>query len=368
MPTHVENNQAAEDTGEISINFAEIFQALKKYRISIALISFLFAGIGAFYSLTLNNEYLTEVKLLPEADSKMGGAAGGLGGLSSLAGLAGINIGGGGGGADALQPAMYPEIAQSIPFLQELAKAKIYNPKRKRFETFASFYALDNRNAPIQLFEEDKKSAIKDMEDINLPAGSIGQDMVNINKKDAATLSALKSSFTVEVDKKTFLIKIAATTVDPVVSASIANLVQNQLTKYVTRYRTEKVRTEMAFLADRQAEARKRYDQSLFTLSNYKDQNRNVFLNVAKDQGKKLQYEVDLAFNIYSSLTTQLSETKIKVQKETPIFKILEPAQIALRKTGPKRSLITLGALFLGLFVSLIYVFFKSVNLKELLS
>jgi uncharacterized protein involved in exopolysaccharide biosynthesis len=89
---------------------------------------------------------------------------------------------------------------------------------------------------------------------------------------------------------------------------------------------------------------------------------------VAKDQGIKLQYEVDLAFNIYSNLTSQVTETNIKLQKETPIFKVLAPAQVPLLKAKPLRSLITLGSMFLGLFISLIYVFFKSVNLKELLS
>jgi uncharacterized protein involved in exopolysaccharide biosynthesis len=119
---------------------------------------------------------------------------------------------------------------------------------------------------------------------------------------------------------------------------------------------------------DRQAEARKRYDQSLFTLSNYKDQNRNVFLNVAKDQGKKLQYEVDLAFNVYSNLTNQTTEAKIKLQKETPVFKVLAPAQIPLKRSSPSRSLITLGALFLGLFVSLIGVYLKTANFNEILA
>ena len=163
-------------------------------------------------------------------------------------------------------------------------------------------------------------------------------------------------------------LSITCTLQNPVIAANLTSIVQSQLTKYIVNYRTEKVRKEMEFLISRQSEAKKRYDQALFTYSNYKDQNRNRFLNVAKTQEKKLQYEVDLAFNLYSSLTSQLSEAQIKVQKETPIFKVLEPAQVPLSRSSPKRSLITIGAMFIGIFVSLVIVFFKSVNLKELLS
>ncbi len=355
-----------EDSGEISINFSEIYSAIKKYKISITFIAFIFTAIGAFYSLTMNSEYVSEVKILPEIDSKIGGSGGNLGGLSSLAGLAGVNIPSSMSSNDAIQPAMYPEIVQSIPFLKELAGSNIYNPKKKRLQKISEYIAEDNNNAPIQIF--DSKPRIENgVEYIRLPDGAISAEMINLNPMETQILLILKNSIVVEADKKTNLIKITSTAFNPVIAANLSDLVLNQLTHYIIRYRTEKVRKELNFLTKRQAEARKRYDQALFTLSNYKDQNRNVFLNVAKDQGKKLQYEVDLAFNIYSNLTSQLNEANIKLQKETPVFKVLAPAQVPLQRTSPKRSLITLGSLFLGLFISLIYVFFKSVNLKELL-
>ena len=361
---------------EISINFGEIWRALLKYKFVIAITALLFAILGALYSLTLNNEYEASVKMVPEsADSKSGGG-GGLGGLSSLAGLAGINIGGA-SGTDAIQPAMYPNIVESIPFLQELINAKIYNPKIKKWQVLKEYLKEHQSNAPIKLYDSEKLEEERakkelsdtDLKDLNIPS-SPGQPLgfINIDLKEVNILNKLKSYIKVEVDKKTMLMTITCTLQNPVIAANLTSLVQNQLTRYIVNYRTEKVRKEMDFLTSRQAEARKRYDQALFTYSNYKDQNRNRFLNVAKTQEKKLQYEVDLAFNLYSSLTTQLSEAQIRVQKETPIFKVLEPARVPLSRTSPKRSLITIGAMFIGIFVSLVIVFFKSVNLKELLS
>ena len=363
---------------EISINFGEIWRALLKYKFLIAITALLFAVLGALYSLTINNEYEATVKMVPEsADSKSGGGmAGGLGGLSSLAGLAGINIGGA-TGVDAIQPAMYPNIVSSIPFLQELVNAKIYNPKIKKWQVLKDYLKEHQSNAPIKLYDSEKLEEERakkelsdaDLKDLNVPK-TPGQtiDFINIDLKEAQILKKLKSYIQVEVDKKTMFLSITCTLQNPIIAANLTSLVQSQLTRYIVNYRTEKVRKEMEFLILRQSEAKKRYDQALFTYSNYKDQNRNRFLNVAKTQEKKLQYEVDLAFNLYSSLTSQLSEAQIKVQKETPIFKVLEPAQVPLSRSSPKRSLITIGAMFIGIFVSLIIVFFKSVNLKELLS
>ena len=363
---------------EISINFGEVWRALLKYKFLIAITALLFAVLGALFSLTINNEYEATVKMVPEsADSKSGGGmAGGLGGLSSLAGLAGINIGGA-TGTDAIQPAMYPNIVASIPFLQELINAKIYNPKIKKWQVLREYLKEHQSNAPIKLYDSEKLEEERakkelsdaDLKDLNVPK-TVGQtiDFINIDLKEAQILKKLTSYIKVEVDKKTMFLTITCTLQNPVIAANLTSLVQSQLTRYIVNYRTEKVRKEMEFLTSRQAEARKRYDQALFTYSNYKDQNRNRFLNVAKTQEKKLQYEVDLAFNLYSSLTSQLSEAQIRVQKETPIFKVLEPAQVPLSRSSPKRSLITIGAMFIGIFVSLVIVFFKSVNLKELLS
>lgn len=357
-----ENN--IQETGEISINFGEIFKSLKNNSLLILLISVIFTGIGGLYSFTLDNEYESVAKVLPESTANSG-LSGNLGGLSSLAGLAGISIGNGQSNGDLLTPGLYPNIIQSSPFLRELIVQKLYNPKTKSWGTVKDYLNQDNSNAPILFFKEKKSTKVLDKV---IPLRGMSSDLLALSPAEANAMGILKTAIKIETDKKSPAILISAKFNDPLVAANMTSLIQNQLTKYIISYRTEKSRKEMQFLQARQNDARKRYDLALFSLSNYKDQNRNVFKYVARDQEKKLQYEVDLAFNIYSTLSSQLTEAKIKIQKETPLFKILEPAQVNPSKVGPNRTLITLGAMFFGLFISLIIVFFKSVNLKELLS
>lgn len=50
---------------------------------------------------------------------------------------------------------------------------------------------------------------------------------------------------------------ITCTLQNPIIAANLTSLVQNQLTRYIVNYRTEKVRKEMEFLISRQSEAKK---------------------------------------------------------------------------------------------------------------
>ncbi len=362
--SNLENNQI-EDNGEISINFGEIFRTLKSYRILIATCAVLFAALGAIYSLTLPNEYSSTAKLLPELDAKSGGASGG---LKSIAGLAGIDLGGGSTSGEAIRPDLYPNIVQSAPLLQEVLKAKIYSTKHKKWQTVLDFLSEKQDSAPIDLGEDPKEEdVLSDVKLDKVPSAALSADLMKLNKKEQAAINKLRSSVVLEIDKKSGVISLTTKLTNPVAAANITSLIQHYLTKYVTDYRTQKARQELSFLEKRLSESRARYDQALFTLSAYRDQNMNLFLNVAKDREKKLQYEVDMAYNLYTTISGQYEESKVKLHRETPVFKVLEPAQVAVQKDGPKRSLITIGFMFVGIFFSLIYVFFKTVNLKELL-
>lgn len=187
-----------------------------------------------------------------------------------------------------------------------------------------------------------------------------------LNKQQLLSLADLKEKITASLDKKSGVISMSAKMPDPIVAASLVKFSQDYLTKYVIGYRTEKTKNDVVFLQARVQEAKKRYDSALFNYSNYQDRNRAVFLNVTRDEGKKLQYEVDLSYNLYSELTKQLEESKVKIHRETPVFKILEPAQIPLKKSEPKRSVLVMAFVILGGIISVMYIFFKSLNLSKL--
>ncbi|MBC7571847.1 MAG: lipopolysaccharide biosynthesis protein, partial [Spirosoma sp.] len=152
---------------------------------------------------------------------------------------------------------------------------------------------------------------------------------------------------------------VVAVEPDPVVAATVARLSLEYLTDYITNYRTEKARQQVTFLAGQVSESNSKYQASEYALSNYRDKNRNLFLNTAKIEEQRLQADYLLNQSVYNELSKQFAQAKIKVQEETPVFKVLEPATVPLRKSGPKRTIIVLGFAVLGGILGLVYALFR---------
>jgi uncharacterized protein involved in exopolysaccharide biosynthesis len=94
-------------------------------------------------------------------------------------------------------------------------------------------------------------------------------------------------------------------------------------------------------------------------LALYLDRNQGANTARAKTQLMLLQSEYDLAYSVYSELAKQLETQEIKVKEDTPIFTIIEPVFVPLEKTAPKKSLILVIWIFLGLVISIGYVLAK---------
>jgi uncharacterized protein involved in exopolysaccharide biosynthesis len=146
---------------------------------------------------------------------------------------------------------------------------------------------------------------------------------------------------------------------DPQVAALLADSVVKCLTHYIIDYRTQKAKTDLKFAEERHAEAETKYISSQRALAAYSDQNKNVIFATAHAEEERLQAEYNLAFNIYNGLSQQLEQAKIKVQENTPVFKIMEPAKVPLEKSKPRTSLILVVMMFLGGLVGVGIIFGK---------
>jgi len=55
-----------------------------------------------------------------------------------------------------------------------------------------------------------------------------------------------------------------------------------------------------------------------------------------------------LIYSVYSELAKQLEQAKIQVKQDTPVFTIIEPISVPIKKSKPNRPMILLIWLFLG--------------------
>ena len=91
----------------------------------------------------------------------------------------------------------------------------------------------------------------------------------------------------------------------------------------------------------------------------YSDANQGVILQSVRIEQERLQNEVNLAYQVFSQVATQLQLSRAKLQEEKPAFTIMEPASVPLYPTGTNSKTIVLGILS--------FSFKKSINLIVLL-
>lgn len=357
MSASENNTELMERENEIEITLYDIIHFIQSNRRRMLVGGLAGLLIGALYAFSKPNVYTSEISVMPEIQGK---GSGNLGGLGSLAGLAGINIDNI-GSQDAIRPDLYPNILQSIPFALHLLKKPIYSAtlnKRAPFET----YINETGKTWFSSMLSGEKSTVKTNKKI-----VADPNLIELTKEQNNLIRYIQSSVTAVYDKKTGILTISATETEPIVAAEIAQNSLSYLTNYITTYRTEKSRQQVDFLHQQVAEAKNRYQSSEYTLSNYRDSNRSVYLNTAKIEEQRLQAEYLLAQSVYNELSKQLEQAKIKIQEETPVFKTLEPPVVPIQKSGPKRTIIMVVCSAAGLMLIIVTQLTRSFFQRDLI-
>ena len=353
-PAHQPAPRPDNDPKEIEIRLSDIVDFLRKSRWLVLRFVLAFMVVGILYALSKPNVYMSQVTVMPEAQSPGGGSMGNLGALAGLAGISLTNS----ASQDAIRPDLYPTVLQSIPFALDLLNKPVYSSELKAKLTLKAFTEQIGEKGFFSSLtsssESDKKANKLEIQD---PKNF--SEAIQVTKEQDDLIRLVQQSVSATYDKKSGIVTVAAVEPDPVVAATVARLSLEYLTDYITTYRTEKARMQVQFLTEQVAESRRKYQSSEYALSSYRDKNRNLFLNTAKIEEQRLQADYLLTQSVYNELSKQLEQAKIKVQEETPVFKVLEPAMVPLRKSGPKRTIIVLGFGVLGGILGLTYALFR---------
>jgi uncharacterized protein involved in exopolysaccharide biosynthesis len=346
MPAEIKNpdnsltNSSNNDDEVIEIRLSDIVAFLKKSRLAILIGGLIGLLIGGIYAYSKDDEFTSQVTVLPEIQTK---GAGSLGNLSSLAGLAGINLDNISSSTEAIRPDLYPNVLQSVPFSLALLQQPTYSREfDKPLSIGAYLEKLDKKGSWLQLptFFGDADTDNRSLSHKKLPTNTL-----QMTRQQQALIEEIQKKITAAFDKKTGIITVSAIMPDPIVAATVANASLQYLTNYVMDYRTGKARRQVQFLQQQVSQAKRRYEQAEAMLSTYRDRNQGLYLNAAKLEEQKLQGDFLLAQSVYNDLSKQLEQAKIKVAEDTPV----------LKKSGPKRTLIVSGAIVFGFILGLIF-------------
>lgn len=333
---------------ELEIDLMEYARKLWAARKLLLKVAGIAALVGIVIALTTPKQYTVSVTLAPE--SSKGSSS--LSGIASMLGVGGLNMG---NDADALSVMLYPDIVSSTPFIIDLLDTPVKSIDEEIPDTTLVEYLNEYQSSSLlgavlslpfkaigaisSLFSSDEEEE--------------GQSMINIDpfhlsKKQSKVVEGLKKVITANVDKKTGVTTVSVTMQDPMVGAIIADTVIFKLQERVTSYRINKAENDAKYWEQLHKERQQDYHIAQQAYANYVDANKSVVLQSVLAERERLQNEVNLAYQVYSNVATQLQLARAKVQEAKPAFAVVEPATVPLQPSGTSRKMILIGIVFLA--------------------
>ena len=345
-----------------SIDYGAIAAALKKHkRLYIKVLAITFV-LGSIYMLSKPNYYKCEVKLAPELNTTRT-----MNSLTAMAASFGLRMGTGTmGNTEAIYPMIYPELMSGTDFKVSLFNVPVHKKDSTRVMTYYD-YLLNNQ----------KQSWISSV--ISFPFRLIGKlfskesrvekplDPFRLTKTEDAVVRALDKRVLCDVDKNAMVITIDVVDQDPYIAACMADTVQKRLQDFITEYRTKKARVDLEYTRKLCEEAKTRYEKARRLYADYSDANQDIIYKAARIKLQDLENDMQLQYNAYNTLATNLQAAEAKVQEETPSFTNLQTATVPVQKAGPARAKSVLIYLFLAFLCTTAWVLYKEKLLKSLL-
>lgn len=301
--------------------------------------------------------YTSEVMLAPESAGEVTGGT-----LANLASSFGFNLGEGSG--DAIYPMLYPDLFESPQFIVSLFNIKLDVPTEDGEILHTDYYTYMSKHQkknwltePFKIVFRTVKRWIKPKKASEMAAGEASKlDPFHLSYDDFSLVEGVKGCIQCSVDKKTDVVSIVVTDQNAVVSAVMADSVKNRLQTFITDYRTSKARLDLAYYEQLAVESKKEYEESVREYSRFCDANRNSILQAYLSHRDELENDMQLKFQTYTAMSTQLQGARAKVQEKTPAFTTLKSAIVPVKPAGPKRMIFVAAMLFLTFIGTSIYI------------
>ncbi len=316
-------------------NLVDIIKVLRKFYLLIFGVVICFVGLGFIFVLVQKNKYQSSVKILPELESSSS-----LGNLSGLAGIAGIDISSVSKN-EAISPDLYPNVLKSSFFFNELMNLNLSEHNQPKFLFWE--YVQSNYSESFELIGKEEDYQIFD-------------------KDYSKVIDLLIKDINATYDIKTGIIVISAKMYDPVIAAKVTTFSYDFLTSFILDYRMQKLVNEKNFIELSLKDAEKIYLKSQKRMFKFDDLNslgttRLSFNSVEKE---KLETDYQISKKVYLDLLNAHEDVKLRIKKQTPTFKIIEPVAINLDPVEPNKLLIITLFIFIGISVAVLLIVLKN--------
>lgn len=351
----MENNNVQQQNNfeEEGIDIMAIILRLWEKRWFIIKVTCVFAVLGVFVAIFTPKEYTASCVVVPETK---GGAFSGSS-LGGLAAMAGINLGGANGG-EMLSPLMYDKLMKNIDLRKELMQTPINWEEYEEPVTILDYYT-NPEYAKTSVLGVVKKYTIglpftilnairgeQKKEEMQLP--SYGPKLSAYTQDELKCIKAFAPQFSIMADKKNGDVTITARMPEALAAAQVVDAVQNLLQKYVIELKLQKAEVNYEYIKQRYDEAKVVFEQKQEEYAKFQDANKVLTSALSKAKEEQMRSEFNVAKDLFNQLTTQLVQAEMKIKEDIPILTVVEPVQVPLEKSAPKRVQILFIWCFLG--------------------
>lgn len=354
---------------EDEVSLKELLTYLWIGRKKILILGVIFFFIGCFHYAFAPTEYVTQSKLLKEAENQTSAPEG----LRALGQLGGINIGTALGASQEISSELYPEIVKRVDFQRVLMRRPLYfsylDKELTLYEYFNEYYQEPFRDRfyrgirnytiflPRTLYHRTRQLFSDSNPPQEIPKMEVEEADLKILSLSPQFRYAMSQVVDrIELDSEDIVLDIDTRLGDPIASSQFNLLITERMRDYLINYKSEKARRSLNFVQILHLESKGRYEQTQLELAEFTDRNQGVLTALATVELERLQDERNLAFQIYSSVAQRLEEARMRLQEDTPVFTTFERPIIP---TAPEHRSILIIPLFLitGIFIAVLWIF-----------
>ncbi len=359
-----QNNNLAKQVQGDEIDIMKYVAKLWKKRSLIIKWGVVGAVIGLVVGFSLPKTYKASTVLAPEA---AGSSNSSMGGIAAMMGVSIDN------NVDAISVDMFPDVAHSTPFIVGLFDIPVqFVRKDSTINTTLYDYIVNHQRTPwwTPILEAPKNvlgwclSLGKDKKDEEEGISTGPRNLATLSKKERGVVAYFAENIMINIDKKTGKTVVEMEMQDPLVVYTVVEAVVDNLKNYMSDYRTSKVRQDIDNLTLIYNKRKADYYDAQQTYAKYVDANKNVIRQSAQAEQERLQQEMNLAYQIYSQVATQLETARIKELETKPVFTVLEPAAIPNLKSAPSKAKMLVLFVFIFGFCAAGWVLFEDDLLK----
>ena len=304
--------------------------------------------LSCIYILGIPRTYKTDIKLAPEMENSTSGGA-----LSSIASSLGFDISNM-QTTDTISPLLYPDLMEDNKFVSNLFNIEVETIDGEVKTNFFDYMKNHQKKSVWSYPIKWLKSLLPKPDDI---VGTKGKkDPYMLSRDDNKLMESIRENIQLSIDKRTGVISVETKMQDPLICRTMADSVTKRLQTFITEYRTNKARIDMEYYRKLTAEAKSTYEKARQLYGHFADSNTDVVLQSFQAKQNDLENDMQLKYNNYTTLSTQLQAAIAKVQERTPAFTVIKGADVPVKPSGPKRMIFVLGMMVLTAFGTIFYI------------